>query len=65
MAGGSKKVIIISLLANLGIAVSKLAGAMFTGSAALLAEAVHSFSDCGNQGLLLYGGHVAQKPPSA
>ena len=65
MAGGSKKVIIISLLANLGIAISKLAGAVFTCSAALLAESVHSFSDCGNQGLLLYGGYVAQKPPSA
>lgn len=65
MAGGSTKVIVISLLANLGIAISKLFGALFTGSAALLAESVHSFSDCGNQGLLLYGGHVAKKPPSA
>lgn len=64
MAGGSKKVIIISLLANLAIAVSKLIGAMITGSAALLAEAIHSFSDCGNQGLLLYGGHVSHKPPT-
>lgn len=64
MAGGSKKVIIISLLANLGIAVSKLAGAFFTGSAALMAEAVHSFSDCGNQGLLLFGGWQAKKGPS-
>lgn len=64
MAGGSRKVIIISLFANFGIAVSKLAGAFFTGSAALMAEAVHSFSDCGNQGLLLYGGAVAKKPPS-
>lgn len=61
-AGGSKKVIIISLCANLGIALSKLVAALFTGSAALLAEAVHSFSDCGNQALLLYGGHVAKKP---
>lgn len=61
MAGGSKKVIIISLFANLGIALSKLAAAFFTGSAALMAEAVHSFSDCGNQLLLLYGGWAANK----
>lgn len=64
MAGGSKKVIIISLFANLGIALSKLGGALYTGSAALLAEAVHSFSDCGNQALLLYGQHAAAKPPT-
>lgn len=65
MSGGSTKVIVISLCANFGIAVSKLAGAMFTGSAALLAESVHSFSDCGNQALLLWGQHVAKKPPNA
>lgn len=63
-AGGSKKVIIYSLCANFGIALSKLAGAFFTGSAALLAEAVHSFSDCGNQALLLYGGYLAKKDPT-
>lgn len=61
MAGGSKKVIIISLFANLGIALSKLAAAFYTGSAALMAEAVHSFSDCGNQLLLLYGGWAANR----
>lgn len=61
MAGGSKKVIVISLCANLGIALSKLAAAFYTGSAALMAEAVHSFSDCGNQLLLLYGGWAASK----
>lgn len=63
-SGGSTKVIILSLCANLGIAVSKLAGALFTGSSALMAEAVHSFSDCGNQALLLWGGFVAKKPPT-
>ncbi len=64
MSGGSTKVIIISLCANFGIALSKLGGSLYTGSAALLAEAVHSFSDCGNQALLLWGGHVAKKGPS-
>lgn len=61
-AGGSTKVIIISLCANFGIALSKLAGSFYTGSATLMAEAVHSFSDCGNQVLLLYGQHVSKKP---
>ncbi len=64
MAGGSRKVIIISLCANFGIALSKLGGALYTGSAALLAEAVHSFSDCGNQALLLHGQRAAGKPPT-
>jgi cation diffusion facilitator family transporter len=63
-ASGSRKVIILSLLANAGIAVSKLAGALFTGSAALMAEAVHSASDCGNQLLLLYGRKVAAIGPT-
>lgn len=63
-ASGSTKVIIISLFANLGIALSKLAGALFTKSASLLAESVHSFSDCGNQILLLFGQYVAKKPPT-
>ncbi len=61
-ADGSKKVILISLAANIGIALAKLGGALFTGSAALMAEAVHSFADCGNQGLLLYGQHAAARP---
>ncbi|PIR32036.1 MAG: cation efflux family transporter [Alphaproteobacteria bacterium CG11_big_fil_rev_8_21_14_0_20_44_7] len=62
--GGSKKVIIISLCANFGIALAKLGGALFTGSASLMAESVHSFSDCGNQLLLLYGQYRAKKPPT-
>lgn len=61
MAGGSAKVIIISLCANMGIAGAKLAASFYTGSAALMAESVHSFSDCGNQALLLYGGKAARR----
>lgn len=64
-ASGSKKVIVFSLLANLGIAVAKLSGALFTGSTALLAEGIHSLSDCGNQALLLYGRHAAARPADA
>ncbi|MGB4101229.1 MAG: cation transporter [Alphaproteobacteria bacterium] len=64
MSGGSRKVIIISLMANMGIAASKFGGAILTGSASLMAEAVHSLSDCGNQALLLYGQSAAKKPPT-
>lgn len=63
-AGGSTKVILIALCANFGIALSKLAGSLFTGSAALMAEAIHSFADCGNQGLLLYGQKASSKAAS-
>ncbi|MBF0633360.1 MAG: cation diffusion facilitator family transporter [Nitrospinae bacterium] len=63
-AGGSVKVIIIALFANLGIALSKLVGAIISGSASLLAEAIHSFVDCTNQALLLVGNKAASKAPS-
>ena len=60
--GGSKKVVILALVANGGIAVAKFVAAFFTGSGAMMAEAIHSAADCGNQALLLLGGARAQKP---
>lgn len=60
-AGGSKKVIIISLFANFTVALSKLWGSFYTGSSALMSEAIHSFSDCCNQILLLFGSSQASK----
>jgi cation diffusion facilitator family transporter len=62
-AGGSRRVVVIALLANLGIAVAKLVAALATGSGSMLAEAIHSFADCGNQGLLLVGASRSAKPP--
>jgi cation diffusion facilitator family transporter len=63
--GGSTKVILTSLAANVGIALAKTAAALVTGSGSMLAEALHSFSDCANQVLLLIGNRKAQQPPSA
>ena len=60
----SLKAIFLALGANFAIFVSKLVAALVTGSGAMLAEAVHSLADCGNQGLLLLGIRQAKRPPS-
>jgi cation diffusion facilitator family transporter len=62
--GGSKKVVVLALLANAGIAAAKFLAAVFTGSGAMMAEAIHSSADCGNQTLLLVGAARAKKPPT-
>ncbi|WP_028477289.1 cation diffusion facilitator family transporter [Nocardia sp. CNY236] len=59
--GGGRKAILAALTANAGIAIAKFIGAAITGSASMLAEAVHSVADTGNQGLLLLGQRRAAK----
>jgi cation diffusion facilitator family transporter len=59
----SVKSILFALLANLGIAITKTVAAIITGSGAMLAESIHSFADCGNQGLLFWGLSAAKKQP--
>ena len=55
-AGGhSNRTLWIAFAANLGIAVAKFVGFVFTGSGSMLAEGVHSLADTGNQALLLFG----------
>ena len=59
----SIKSILFALLANFGIAVTKTAAAVLTGSGAMLAESIHSYADCGNQGLLFWGLNATKKKP--
>jgi cation diffusion facilitator family transporter len=65
MTEGSRKAIIAVFIANLGIAIAKFVGFIITSSAGLLAEAVHSLADTGNQALLMLGGKRAERKPDA
>ena len=67
MAGhdDSTTTILFALGANALIAGAKGTAAWITGSTAMLAEAVHSIADCGNQGLLLLGINRSARPPDA
>jgi cation diffusion facilitator family transporter len=60
----SAKAILYAFIANLGIALAKLAAAIYTGSGSMLAESIHSFADSGNQVLLYLGLKQSQRPAS-
>ncbi|MEJ1088138.1 cation diffusion facilitator family transporter [Microbacterium sp. Mu-80] len=60
-ASGGSKAIIAALLANVGIALAKFIAWALSGSASMLAEAIHSVADSGNQLLLLRGGRKAKR----
>lgn len=62
-AGGEHgtKAVVAALIGNLGIAAAKIVGFLLTRSASLLAEAVHSIADSGNQALLLLGNKQAKQ----
>ena len=66
MAGKADSVrsILYALGANLAIAAAKTAAAIATGSSSMLAEAIHSYADSGNQVLLLWGMKQAKRPPT-
>lgn len=51
----SLRAVLYALGANSGILIAKGTAAALTGSSAMLAEAIHSAADCGNQVLLLFG----------
>jgi cation diffusion facilitator family transporter len=64
MKDRSKKAVYAALFGNLGIALSKLIAALFTGSIAMWAETLHSFSDTFNQILILIGIKTSSKAAS-
>lgn len=51
----STKAVLYAFIANLCIALAKTGAAVWTSSGSMLAEAIHSYADCGNQVLLLVG----------
>ena len=59
----SLKSVLYALGANFGIAIAKSVAAVITKSGSMLAEAIHSFADCGNQALLLWGMKSAKTKP--
>nr|WP_068524539.1 cation diffusion facilitator family transporter [Tsukamurella tyrosinosolvens]KZL97151.1 cation diffusion facilitator family transporter [Tsukamurella tyrosinosolvens] len=57
--------VLIAFGANVLIAVAKSVAAVVTGSAAMVAEAAHSWADTGNEVFLLIGAKRAAKPADA
>ena len=60
-ASGGNKAIVAAFLANMGIALAKFIAWALSGSASMLAEAIHSVADSGNQLLLMLGGRKAKR----
>ncbi len=56
------KAILYAFLANMGIAVLKTVTSVITGSGSMMAEAIHSYADTGNQILLFLGLRRSAKP---
>jgi cation diffusion facilitator family transporter len=61
--GSTARAILYAFLANSGIALAKTWAAWLTSSGSMLAEAIHSYADAGNQVLLFLGLRQATRPP--
>jgi cation diffusion facilitator family transporter len=62
---GGTKAVVAALTANIGIGITKFGAYALTGASSMLAEAIHSVADAGNQVLLLVGGRQARKEATA
>lgn len=60
-AHAGNRAVVAALVANLGIAITKFTAWLLTGAASMLAEAIHSVADSGNQALLLVGAKRSQR----
>ena len=65
MAHGSRKAVVTAIVANGIVTVIKFIAALLGGSASMMNEAVHSLMDTLNQGFLLRGLVVGEKPADA
>jgi cation diffusion facilitator family transporter len=63
-AGASRRTVLIALVANVAVTITKLIGGVFSGSAAMLAEAAHSLADSANQGFLLVSIALSVREPT-
>jgi len=61
MSGGSTKAVVTAIVGNSMVTVAKFIGFAFSGSSALLAEAVHSLADTANQCMLYLGLRRSQR----